>query len=128
MAALRGRATLGGSANNDDDDDDDDFYAGSSKGAAEQQRLLVREQDDTIGNLAKTVERVQGMAIRVNEELASQNKLIDEIDGEVVKTDSRMKMLNTKLRHIANDSDRGKYCLICVLLGVLGVLVLLVLS
>ena len=53
------------------DDDEDDFYS-ASRGAAEQQSLLVREQDDTIRDLAKVVTRVQDMALRVNEELASQ--------------------------------------------------------
>lgn len=118
--ALRGRAAL--------PDDDDDFYGGGTSGAGEQQRLLVREQDETIGNLAKTVARVQGMAVAVNEELASQNKMISEIDDDVVRTDARLKTLNTKLRSLANDSDRGKYCLILVLMILLGFLILLVLS
>ena len=108
-------------------DDDDDFYCGSN-GAAEQQRLLVREQDDTIGALGKTVERVHGMATMVNEELASQNRLISEIDEDVEKTDSRLRMMHSKLRNLANDSDRGKYCLIVVLLIVLAILTMAVLS
>ena len=126
--SLRGRASLGGGSANDDDDDDDDFYRGKNGGAAEQQRLLVREQDDSISQLADTVKRVQGMAIRVNEELGSQNKLIDEIDEDVSRTDAGIKSMHTRLRHLANDGDRGKYCLIVVLLIVLGILVLMVLS
>ena len=124
--ALRGRASLGNGAPNDDDDDD--FYAGSSGGAAEQQRLLVREQDETIGQLHRTVERVQGMAIRVNEEISSQNKLLGEIDDEVERTDRGLKSLHHRLRNLANDNDRGKYCLIVLLLCLLGFLVMLVLS
>lgn len=116
----RGAASLG------DDDDEDDFYAG--RGGSETQKLLVREQDDTIKSLATSVGIVQGMALRVNEELAAQNRLIEEIDDEVEKTDSRMKGLHTQLRKLANDSDRGKYCAIVVLLIVLIVLVLLVIS
>ena len=108
-------------------DDVDDFYCGSI-GAAEQQRRLVREQDDTIGALGKTVERVHGMATMVNEELASQNRLISEIDEDVEKTDSRLRRMHSKLRNLANDSDRGKYCLIVVLLIVLAILTMAVLS
>ena len=115
----------GGSRANDDDDDD--FYSGS-RGASESQRLLVREQDETIASLSTSVDRVQSMAIRVNEELASQNRLIGEIDDDVEKTDSRLKQLNTQLRKLSQDQDRGKYCVICVLTGVLIVLVMLVLS
>lgn len=115
-----------GSAAFGDDDDDDDFYSG--RGGGETQKLLVREQDDTIRGLATSVERVQGMALRVNEELSLQNRLIEEIDEDVERTDSRMKGLHTQLRRLANDSDRGKYCMILVLLVLLVVLVVLVIS
>ena len=113
-----------------EDDDDDDFYSGggSRLSASEQQRLLVREQDDTIKTLASSVERVHGLARVVNDELSSQNHLLEEMDVEVEKTDSRLKGLNTQLRKLANDSDRGKYCLIVFLLIVLAILTLMVLS
>ena len=68
------------------------------------------------------------MAVRVNEELAEQNKLISEIDDDVSRTDAGLKTLHGRLRNLANDSDRGKYCLILVLLLVLGWLTLMVLS
>ena len=89
--ALRGRATLSGSAANDDDDDD--FYTAGSGAAQEKQRLLVREQDDTVSNLAATVSRVHGMAVHVNEELGSQNRILAEIDEDVERTDGRLKTL-----------------------------------
>ena len=110
------------------DDDDDDFYQGRNLSGQEQQRLLVREQDDTIKNLAKSVELRHGLARRVNDELASQNHLLEEMDEDVENTNYRLKGLNTQLRKLANDGDRGKYCLILVLLIVLGVLIMLVLS
>ena len=109
------------------DDDDDDFYH-SSSGTAETQRLLVREQDDTIASLSSSVDRVQSMAIRVNEELASQNRILGELDDDVEKTDTRMRTLNTRLRKLSQDSNRGQYCVICILLVVLFILVMLVLS
>jgi hypothetical protein len=124
--ALRGRASLGASGSAADDDDDD-FYSGKG-GAAEQQRLLVRDQDETISQLHRSVEKVHGMAVLINDDIRDQNKLLAEITDDVESTDSRLKSLHGKLRHLANDSDRGKYCLIVVLLIVLGILVLLVLS
>lgn len=117
---MRNRGTV-------DDDDDDDFY-NTSQGVAEQQRLLVREQDDTIGMLGESVQRVQHMALRVNEELATQNRMIDDIDDQVEKTDQGIRSLHTKLRKISNDTDRGKYCLIAVLLVLLLILTLMVLA
>ena len=109
------------------DDDDDDFYSGA-RGSSETQSLLVKEQDDTIRSLANSVSRVQDMALRVNEELASQNKLIGEIDEEVDKTDTRLRSMNSRLRKLAQDKDSGKYCVIFILLIVLAILTMLVLS
>ena len=110
----------------DDDDDEDDFYG--RPGGAEKQKLLEREQDDTIRTLGQSVERIQGMALRVNEELASQNQMLEEIDDEVDRTDSKLKSLHGKLSRLANDNDRGKYCVIFCLLILLGVLIFLVLG
>ena len=106
--SLRG----GGSRPADGDDDEDDFYNRSG----ETQKLLIREQDETLKHLAGAVDRVQGMAIRVNEELSSQNVLLDDIEDQVEKTDSRMASLHRQLKTLANDKDRGKYCVIVCLL------------
>jgi hypothetical protein len=68
------------------------------------------------------------MALRVNEELASQNQLISQIDEDVEKTDNKLRSMNTRLRHLTQDKDRGKYCVIVILLIVLAILTFLVLS
>lgn len=85
----------------------------------ETQRLLVREQDHKLEQLGDSVRRVQGMALRVNEELASQNALIDDLDTEMEKTDGRVHSLHRQLKRLANDSDKGKYCVICFLIVLL---------
>ena len=87
--------------------DDDDFYTRES----ETQRLLVRDQahrseisaaprlhlgrdlgcistasraqDTTLRHLSSSVDRVQGIAIRVNEEIRDQNRMLDDIDDQV---------------------------------------------
>ncbi|KAL1528700.1 hypothetical protein AB1Y20_010034 [Prymnesium parvum] len=107
------------------DDDDDDFYG---VGSTETQKLLLKEQDATIRGLAASVQRVQGMALLVNEELSAQNRLIDDIDENVDRTDSKMKGLHRKLTLLANDRDSGKYCVIACLLIVLAILIFLVLG
>lgn len=105
-------------------DEEDDFYG---KGA-ETQKLLIKEQDDTIRGLAASVQRVQGMAQMVNEELAAQNRLIEDIDEDVERTDSKMKSVHQRLALLANDRDSGKYCVILCLLIVLVILIFLVLE
>ena len=103
---------------------DDDFYSRES----ETQRLLVRDQDSTLRHLSSSVDRVQGIAIRVNEEIRDQNRMLDDIDDELDKTAGRLAGMHAQLRRIANDKDRGKYCVIFCLLVLLVVLISMVLE
>ena len=89
----------------DGDDDEDDFYNCSGETAAYPR--AGRDACHRVGRRPR-----QGMAIRVNEELRSQNVLLDDIEDQVEKTDSRMASLHRQLKTLANDKDRGKYCVI----------------
>ena len=107
-----------------EEDEHDDFYSRSG----ETQKLLLREQDDTLKQLANSVDRVQSMAIRVNDELADQNRLLTDIDDEVDRTESKLASVHKSLKMLANDSDRGKYCVILLLMGLLVWLIMMVLE
>ena len=103
--------------------DDEDFYA------HENQRLLQHEEDNTLHDLGSTVLRVHNMARQVNDEIHTQNHLIDEVDDMVDKTDIKMSSLRAKLKRLASDNtNRGKYCVILALLVLLWVLVGMVLE
>ena len=106
------------------EDESDDFYARSG----ETQKLLLREQDDTLKQLASSVDRVQSMSIRVNDELADQNRMLTDIDDEVDRTESKLASVHKSLKKLANDSDRGKYCVILLLIGLLVWLIMMVLE
>ena len=105
-------------------EEDDDFYARSG----ETQKLLLRDQDETLKSLANSVDRVQSMALRVNEELADQNKILVDIDNEVDRTGGKLASVHSSLKKLANDTDRGKYCVICLLIGLLVWLIMMVLE
>jgi hypothetical protein len=68
------------------------------------------------------------MALSINEELDSQSRMIEDIDDHIDKTESTLSVLQKKMKEIANDSDRGKYCTICFLTVVLVVLFWLVIN
>ena len=106
------------------EDDSDDFYAKNG----ETQKLLLRDQDDTLKGLASAVDRVQSMAKQVNQELSDQNRMLDVIDDEVDRTESKMASVHKSLKMLANDTDRGKYCVICLLIVLLVWLVMMVLD
>ena len=109
---------------NEAGDDPEDFYAKSG----EKQKLLLRDQDETLKMLAGSVDRVHSMALRVNEELADQNRMLTDIDTEVDRTESKLASVHKSLKMLANDSDRGKYCVICLLIVLLVWLIMMVLE
>ena len=51
--------------------------------ASRAQRVGARAQDTTLRHLSSSVDRVQGIAIRVNEEIRDQNRMLDDIDDQV---------------------------------------------
>lgn len=106
-----------------DPDDDDDHHS------SETQSLLAKQrQDDRMNQLEASVDRVSGIATLVNEELRDQNRMIDDIDSEVDRTSSKLAGLQTQLRRISNDKDKGKYCVILCLLVLLFILISMVLN
>ena len=107
-----------------DEEEPDDYYAKNS----ETQKLLMRDQDDTLKMLGSAVDRVQSMARQVNQELSDQNQMLDTIDDEVDKTESKLASVHKSLKMLANDTDRGKYCVICLLIVLLVWLVMMVLD
>ena len=107
-----------------DEEDPDDYYAKNS----ETQKLLMRDQDDTLKMLGSAVDRVQSMARQVNQELSDQNQMLDTIDDEVDKTESKLASVHKSLKMLANDTERGKYCVICLLIVLLVWLVMMVLD
>ena len=108
----------------DPDDDDDYLYNKES----ETQSLLVKQQDEQLQHLARSVDRVSGMATHINQELRDQNRLIDDIDDEVDKTGGKLASLQTQLRRISNDKDKGKYCVILCLVILLFIRISMVLN
>jgi syntaxin 6 len=106
------------------EDDGDNFYM--SEG--EKQQLLLQEQDETLSALKGGINRMGHLALSINEELDSQNRMIEGIDDHIDKTESSLGGLQKKLKALAADSDSGKYCTVCFLTVVLVVLFWLVIN
>lgn len=63
----------------------------------EKQELMMREQDEQLDILLKTVTRTHEIAEAIQEELTSQNKLIDGLNEHVEKTDGKVKNTTKKV-------------------------------
>ncbi|KAJ1632816.1 hypothetical protein T492DRAFT_985856 [Pavlovales sp. CCMP2436] len=106
------------------DDEGESFYRSES----ESQQLLMQEQDQTLHSLQGGINRMGQMALTINEELDTQNRMIEELDEHIDKTESSISSLHKKLKVLASGSDSGKYCTICFLSVVLIVLFWLIIN
>lgn len=107
-----------------DDVGTEGFY---DRGLGEQQELL-EEQDETLKALRGGIDRVGQMAVTINKELDHHNQIIRDIDEHIDRTETTLSAMQRKLSALAGDSDRGKYCTICVLTVVLVMLFWLVVN
>ena len=90
----------------------------------QEQSSLLREQDAELEQLGKGVQRVKALAGVMKEELGEQAVILDQLEDDVVKTDSNMQTLQKKLRGLvdgAKSSDRALWSIICCLVVVLVV-------
>jgi len=96
----------------------------------EKAQLLEQEQEqrEALRALQGGINRMGQMALAVNEELDHQNRMIEDIDEHIDKSESSLSTLTKKLKALSNDSDGGKYCTICFLTVVLVVLFWLVIN
>ncbi|XP_061338149.1 syntaxin-51-like [Gastrolobium bilobum] len=89
------------------------------------QRQIIKEQDDGLEKLEKTVTSTKHIALAVNEELDLHTRLIDDLDQHVDVTDSRLRRVQKNLA-VLNKRTKGGCSCFCLLLSVIGIVVLVV--
>lgn len=98
-----------------------------NSGILQLQREVMRQQDQELEELEKTVNSTKHVALSVNEELTLHTRLLEELDEEVDVTHSRMRAAHSRLRHVMQKSGGCKSSCLLVLL-VAGLVVVIVLG
>ena len=70
-----------------------------------QASVMMRQQDETLEELDGAVDRVGVLAETINEELATQNKMIDELGEDLDEAEERMGVVMGKLSKLLKTSD-----------------------
>ena len=91
----------------------------------QQQQMELEAQDDVLDDLHGAVSRVKSMAGQMNDELASQNRMINTLEEQMDHVSSTMGVLKSKMKQMASSKDRGKYCAIMWLSLLLVILIML---
>ena len=90
-----------------------------------QQQVIMTQQDKQIDRVGGTMTVLHQMGQDIGIELDEQNKLIDEIDEDMQRTDTRLTSLTKRVnKAIRNSSDRCQ--LICIVILVIIIVIILV--
>ena len=60
------------------------FYCGGQGEA----RMIMRQQDEDLTELGQGVDRLNEMSVGINQELKTQNKMLDDLDRDIEEVDS----------------------------------------
>ncbi|KAJ8903801.1 hypothetical protein NDN08_000334 [Rhodosorus marinus] len=77
------------------------------------QELILRQQDQGLDDLAKTVQRIGDMGMVMHRELNEQAEILEDIDSEMDSATNRLQLLQRKLDQIVAQTGRDRLCLIC---------------
>ena len=90
---------------------------------------LCRRQDEDLDQLGDQVQRIGHMGLQINEELTSQNNLIEQLDEDVEGTSSRLAAAQKKMNSVLKKAGlKGQIMIIVFLLALLIILILIAFS
>ena len=89
--------------------------------------LMMQQQDDTLDGLSSAVTRVSHMAGTIHEEIETQNKMLTQLDDDLVDAEEQLGVVMGKLGKLLKTRNRCQIGLILVLSLIVLVLFFLVL-
>ncbi|KAJ7569032.1 hypothetical protein O6H91_01G058300 [Diphasiastrum complanatum] len=91
------------------------------------QALIMKEQDQELDELSETVERLGGVGLTIHEELAGQDKILEDLGKDMDGTSSRLDFIQRRVAYVIKKAGaKGQIFLIIFLVVLLLILVLLV--
>jgi syntaxin 6 len=104
--------------------EDNDQYINNSR---QQMQATMDSQDQDLDAISRGAATLKEMGVTINNELLTQQRILEEMDSEVDKTNSRLNnMLKRLNKLIDSTSDRVQWCLVIVLTLILIGLVIIV--
>lgn len=92
----------------------------------ELQDAIVREQDESLDDLAVAVRRIGTMGKEMHNELHEHGVLLDDLESGFDNTSSRMRSIQRRLDDFVSETTAGQFCTIVVLFFAFIVLTFLV--
>ncbi|WZZ10436.1 hypothetical protein YC2023_096357 [Brassica napus] len=90
--------------------DDDGFVQSES----DRQMLLIKQQDEELDELSKSVERIGGVGLTIHDELVAQERIIDELGTEMDSTKNRLEFVQKKVGMVMKKAGaKGQMMMVC---------------
>jgi hypothetical protein len=108
----------------------DDLYLqeeGEADSSRSETMLMMQQQDSTLDGLSTAVTRVSAMAGTIHEEIESQNKMLTELEDDLIDAEEQLGVVMGKLGKLLKTRSRCQIGLILVLSLIVLVLFFLVL-
>jgi hypothetical protein len=118
----------------DDDDDNEDPFAGNSRrrtngtsgdpvaDSMQRQQQLFAEQDQGLEMLGQSAERLGKMSMAIHEELGFQNKMLDEMEGDLEEASQNLDSVTKKAKEFIDQAGGTKNFIIIVALVAIAIL------
>lgn len=90
-------------------------------------RLMMQEQDDTLEELDEAVIRVGGIADQIHDEVTFQNKMLGDLEDDLVDAEEKLGLVMGKLGKLLKTKSRWQICTILLLILIVIVLIFLIL-
>lgn len=107
--------------------DDDLYLQEEGDSSRSETRLMMKEQDTTLDGLATAVTRVSHMAGTIHEEIETQNKMLTDLEDDLVDAEEQLGAVMGKLGKLLKTRNRCQIGLILVLSLIVLILFFLVL-
>ena len=83
----------------------------------QEQQQIIRQQDDSLESLSKVISRQKNIALRIGNEVDTQNDIIDNIADQMDTMHSRVSSTTRNVENVADkDSTYGYWMIIIILL------------
>jgi len=100
-----------------------DGHAASEAGFDDHQQLLVRGQDHDLDDISESITRIGQVGLTIGEELASQSRMLEELDDDVSGVNARLAAAQRKMETVLKQAGiRGQLCVILFLTVILVIL------
>jgi hypothetical protein len=95
---------------------------------AGEEEMIIRDQDQSLDDLAVAVHRIGSMGKEMHEELQQHSVLLDDIESTMDNTSSRMQSIHRKLDDFIAQTSKGQLCTIVCLFFLFILLTFLVIA